>query len=108
MPFISSLKALFVLKIFKYLYWLFGHVEKQLLKDKVNFKIYGISNWLAITIHILPNISWSKNNQTMKLGQLIEYNQGNIFLQKSCKKWGRETVGYKILKMDSYLPKNMV
>ena len=26
----------------------------------------------------------SKGNQTMKFGQLIEYNQGNIFLQKPC------------------------
>ena len=25
-------------------------------------------------MHILPNISQSKDNQTMKLGQLIEYN----------------------------------
>ena len=29
----------------------------------------------------LPNISRSKGNQTMKLGQLIEYNKRNIFLQ---------------------------
>ena len=34
-------------------------------------------------IHILPNISQSKGNQTMKIGQLIEYNKRNIFLQKS-------------------------
>ena len=27
----------------------------------------------------------------MKLGQLIEYNERNIFLQKLCQKWGRET-----------------
>ena len=35
-----------------------------------------------ITIHILPNISRSKDNQTVKFGQLIEYNMGNIFLEK--------------------------
>ena len=29
----------------------------------------------TITIHILPNISRSKGNLTMKLGQLIEYNK---------------------------------
>ena len=29
----------------------------------------------TITIHILPNISRSKGNQTMKFGQLIKYNQ---------------------------------
>ena len=26
----------------------------------------------------------------MKLGQLIEYNKGNVFLQKVCRKWGWE------------------
>ena len=45
----------------------------------------------TIAIHILPNISQSKGNQTMKFGQLIEYNKRNIFLQKLCGKWGRET-----------------
>ena len=44
----------------------------------------------TIAIHILPNISQSKDNQTMKFGQLIEYNR-NIFLQKLCRKWGSET-----------------
>ena len=33
------------------------------------------------TIHILPNISESKDNQTMKLGQLIEHNKRNNFLK---------------------------
>ena len=33
------------------------------------------------TIYILPNISQSKVNQTMKFGQLIKYNKKNIFLQ---------------------------
>ena len=43
------------------------------------------------TIHILPNISRSKGKQSMKFGQVIEYNKRNISLQKSCRKWGRET-----------------
>ena len=47
--------------------------------------------WQTITIHILPNISRSKGNQTMKLTELIKYNERNIFLQKLCRKWGRET-----------------
>ena len=45
----------------------------------------------TIAIHILPNISQSKGNQTMKFGQLMEYKKSNIFLQKLCKKWGKET-----------------
>ena len=27
----------------------------------------------------------------MKFGQLTEYNKGNIFIQKPCRKWARET-----------------
>ena len=42
------------------------------------------------TIHILPNISRSKGNQTMKPDQLIEYNMRNIFLVKSHKKCGEK------------------
>ena len=40
----------------------------------------------TIAILILPNISQSKGNQTMKFGQLIEYNERNIFFQKLCRK----------------------
>ena len=43
------------------------------------------------TIHILPNISRSKNKQTMKCSQLIKYNMRNIFLEKSYTKFGGET-----------------
>ena len=38
----------------------------------------------TIAVLILPNISHSKDNQTIKFGQLIEYNKSNIFLQKIC------------------------
>ena len=34
-----------------------------------------------MAIHIFPNISQSKGNQTMKFGQSIDYNKRNIFLQ---------------------------
>ena len=34
----------------------------------------------TIAIHILLYISRSKDNQTMKFGQLIEYNMRNIFI----------------------------
>ena len=36
----------------------------------------------VITIDILPNISRSNGKQTMKFGQLVEYNTRNIFLEK--------------------------
>ena len=35
----------------------------------------------TVTIYILPNISRNKNSRTMKFGQLIEYNQRNIFIK---------------------------
>ena len=44
----------------------------------------------VITIHILTNISRSKDNQTIKFGQLIKYSVKNIFLQISLRKWGRD------------------
>ena len=53
-------------------------------------KIRLISNSMAsqsgkqtIVIHILPNISRSRGNQTIKFGQLIEYNIRQIFLETS-------------------------
>ena len=46
----------------------------------------------TIAIYILTNIPNRKGNQTMKLGQLLEYNMRNIFLEKSCTKCGRETI----------------
>ena len=35
----------------------------------------------TIVIHIFPNISRSEANQTIKFGQLIEFNMKNIFLK---------------------------
>ena len=40
---------------------------------------------------ILLDISRIKVNQTVKFGQLKEYNKTNICLQKSCRKWDRGT-----------------
>ena len=45
--FYFTLKALSIIKIFKLLPWLFGHVKKPgLIKDKINFKIYDVTNCL--------------------------------------------------------------
>ena len=56
-------------------------------KNGLTIKIRLISKFIksqpgkqTIAIHILPNISGSKSNQKMKLGQLIEHNKRNIFL----------------------------
>ena len=44
----------------------------------------------SITIHILPNILRSKDKETMKLSQLIEYDMRKIFLEKWYTKCGGE------------------
>ena len=43
-----------------------------------------------ITIHILSNISRSKNNKAIKFGQLIECKIRNIYFEKSYTKYGGE------------------
>ena len=63
------LKALFDLKIFNFLSWLLGHVEKTAwLEEKVNFKIYGVTTWLTnnCNTHIAWYISRSKSYQVIK------------------------------------------
>ena len=35
----------------------------------------------TLAIHVFPNISGGKGNQTIKFGRLIEYNMRNIFLK---------------------------
>ena len=44
------------------------------------------------SIHILPNILRSKDNQTMEFGQLIEYKMRKNFLKKSYTKCVGETI----------------
>ena len=44
------------------------------------------------TIHTLPEIARSKGNQIMKSGELLEFNMTNIFLEKSCTKYGKKTI----------------
>ena len=42
---LKTLQAFIVLIIFKFLFWLFGHVGKQLYKKgKVNIKVYDATN----------------------------------------------------------------
>ena len=41
-----------------------------------------------IAIHIVFNVSISKGNQAMKLGQLIEYNMRNTFLETYTERGG--------------------
>ena len=47
---------------------------------------------------MLPNISRSKGNPTMKLDELIGYDTRNIFLEESYAKCGGETIPRSISK----------
>ena len=90
------LKALFALKKFIVASYFFVYVKKRIVKKSATSQP-GL--WI-ITIHILPNISRSKNNQTRKIGKLIEYNVRNTVREKSyiiCRaratgKWGEGCV----------------
>ena len=88
--FYFTLKALFVLKIFKFFVMVFWSCIKTAWLDR-SVKFQNL--WCHIlAIHILPNISKSKVNQTMKSRQFMEYYITNIFLEKSFTKYGGETV----------------
>ena len=55
--------------------------------------MYDVTTWLTdMAIDILPNISRSKGNQTMKFGQLIEYDMRNAFVEKSYTKSDGKTI----------------
>ena len=56
----------------------------------------------TIAIHILPNVSRRKGNQTMKFGQLIEYNMRNIFLEKPYTKCSGETIPRPFSKQSNF------
>ena len=74
-------KAVLVLKIFKFLSRLFGHVAKRLdRKDRVNFNFFDARAWL--TNNCNAHIAW------VSVSQLIECNMRNIFLEKSYTKCG--------------------
>ena len=70
------LKVRFVFRIFTFLSWIFGYAEKRTWLGR--FKT-------VLKANIFSSISVSKGNQTMKVGQLIESDKRNIFLQKSCR-----------------------
>ena len=58
-------------------------ISKFICYDDTKFKILVKQ---TIAIHILSNISRIKSNKPMKLDQLIEYTNRNIFIQNLCRK----------------------
>ena len=71
----------------------FGYVGKRLYqKAKVIFKISDVIDWeVIITIHILCNISRSRGNQAIRLGQLIEYEKYHSWKKTYTKNGGEES-----------------
>ena len=81
------LKTLFVLKISLSFFTTFWSCRKNGWIRKISLTLKFMTSQPGlqpIAIHILPNISQSKGNQTTKFGQLIECNKRNIFLQNLC------------------------
>ena len=75
MPFISSQKLFFFLRYLHFCRDVFGYVEKSLdEKAKVNFKIYGVTNWSKnyYNDHIARYLKNSKQSDK-NVGQLIEH-----------------------------------
>ena len=63
------------------------------------FKFCDVTAWLTNNCH--THIEYrqytSKANQTIKFGQLVEYNKRNIFLEKSFTECGGETKSWPFL-----------
>ena len=78
-------RTLFVFSIFKFLSWIFGYAGNGLIRNLglISKCMTSSTEKQIITIHILPNISRSKDNQSREFGQLIEYNMRKVFLEKS-------------------------
>ena len=78
-----AFKFLFVLSYFNFCPDFFGHVGKRIdKKGKLSFSIYDVIYWeTKIETKTLPNISRSKDNQTLKLDQLIDYKVRNGFVK---------------------------
>ena len=67
--------------------WKDGLIRKSRLI--LNFVKWNLDNK---QLHILANISRNKDNQAITIGQLIEYNMRNIFLEKSYGKSGSKPI----------------
>ena len=66
--------------------------KSSLIRKKrlINFNIYDVTNWLTNKNYIARYRTkyWQPHHEICKI---MENNMRNIFLQKSCRKWGRET-----------------
>ena len=65
--------------------------SKKIFKviKNVFFMLFLFSRCLNLCLYLY--ISQNKRNQRIKFGQVVEYNNKNIFVQKLCRKWGTKT-----------------
>ena len=94
--FILKALCLSILRIFKFLVQLFGHVGKTAWseKDRLNFKIHDVTVLKQLQYTYCQNLTKQRqpdNNLIWSVNRIYIYSNRNIFLQKLCRKWGRET-----------------
>lgn len=82
-----TLKAIYILKIFKFFLLTFLIMQENGLIEKVSFKIYNVFyREQIIPEYIFPNIPSSIINKRKKFGQLLKYIFTNIFSSKIIKR----------------------
>ena len=86
----SSASNLFLITVLKILvFCCFFLYRLEYFSTTLGLGLNSVFRSQAIVIHILPSILRSKDSQTMKFGQLIEFNRSNI--KKSHTKCDGET-----------------
>ena len=80
----SPEKGLFILKAFNFFFDLLVKSSNSLVGEIILILKFMMTQprKQTIAIHILPNIARSKSNETIKFGQLIQYDMRNTFLEK--------------------------
>ena len=79
--------------MFVLIFW--SYIKKRLYqKDNLNVRFHDVRAWLKATaIHLLPNITQIKDNQTMKFGYLKKKITREIFFFKNhAENWKRRLV----------------
>ena len=66
---------------------IFLRIQSHLLKKSLMENFF----FCTVITRILPKMSRSQGNLTLKFGQLIEYNERYTLIWNSCRKWGKGT-----------------
>ena len=91
-PFHFILKALFILRIFKFLDWIFGYLEKTTWLERSDyFQNLWRQNLVNKQLQYYPisQVVKATRNEIRSIDRIQQ--EKHFFFQKSCRKWGRET-----------------